>query len=243
MMTLFRPRSAFAAVALGALLFSAAPAQARDGALAVERWTYLRTYQDGAKTRHEFHKESFALRPDGTATLAGDQGTWTYSVGGTEDDTLAVQRRQAVNGRFVMVEWEFDTDPDKARFNKAGAVKQTRQRFRPRLVGSGGGRPRRGKPPQYRGLMECPCCHRARPSQQCPWVRRRARELASHGLRPPRLHRPSEFCLARRRLRAAQYTDLRARSRPPCAPPVSRLIPPASSPLAAWTSPSLAFRP
>ena len=108
------------AAALGSILLATAPAIARDGALAVERWTYLRAYQDGDKTRHEFLKETFSLRTDGTASSTGDNGKWTYSVGGNEDDTLAIQRRQAVDGRYVMVEWEFDTDPDKARFTKAG---------------------------------------------------------------------------------------------------------------------------
>ncbi len=112
------------AAALGSLLLVPACALARDGALAVERWTYLRAYQDGAKTRHEFLKESFALRADGTTSSTGDHGRWTYTVGGNDDDTLAIQRRQSVDGRYVMVEWEFDTDPDKARFAKAGAARK-----------------------------------------------------------------------------------------------------------------------
>ncbi len=117
------PALALALAASGILLPSIAGA--RDGSILADRWTFVRSFtdsQDRTKTHQQFRKETFVLGTNGTQTLKDDHGVFDYVLGGADDDSYAVTQRQNAAGRFVIVEYTLDTDPDKASFRKTAAA-------------------------------------------------------------------------------------------------------------------------
>ncbi len=125
-------RAALAILFLAASAILPVPASARDGVITADRWTFVRSFvdpQDQTKTHWQFRLESFDLRTDGVTALKSNSGIFDYvkSSNGAEDDTFAISQRQSIAGRFIMVEYALDTDPDKARYTKQGAALKLNQ--------------------------------------------------------------------------------------------------------------------
>ncbi|MBS0657106.1 MAG: hypothetical protein JSR82_02520 [Verrucomicrobia bacterium] len=100
---------------------------AAGGVMQVDRWTFVGTGADpgnSSRTRTQFRRETFELRPDGSSVRVTNHGIHDYfrnNNGSGEDDAYAIAARQAVAGKFVAVEYAVDTDSDKASFSKVGA--------------------------------------------------------------------------------------------------------------------------
>jgi hypothetical protein len=119
-----------AILALSALaLLRPATALGVNGAIAVERWTATGNAQVTDPdthikyTHYYFRRELFNLRTDGTAVPVANYGIYDYkwAPGQPDDDSYAITARQNVNYWYLMVDYQLDTDPDKASFVKASA--------------------------------------------------------------------------------------------------------------------------
>lgn len=99
---------------------------AAGGVVQVDRWTFVGSGADptnSARTRTQFRRETFELKPDGTSVRVTNHGIHDYfrnNNGSGDDDAYAIAARQAIAGKFVTVEYVLDTDSDKASFSKTG---------------------------------------------------------------------------------------------------------------------------
>ncbi len=120
-----------ALLALSALaLLRPATALGVNGAIAVERWTATGSAQVADPdthikyTHYYFRRELFSLGTDGTLVgVVANYGIYDFkwAPGQPDDDSFAITARQQVNTWCLMVDYQLDTDPDKAHFIKASA--------------------------------------------------------------------------------------------------------------------------
>lgn len=116
-------------LSLTVLFVTLAPVQslpAAEGAILADRWTFIGSGADPTtpgRTRTQFRRETFEVRADGSSERKENHGIHDYfrTSDGSADDAYAIAARQAVVGKFIKVEFEFDTDAEKASFSKQGA--------------------------------------------------------------------------------------------------------------------------
>ena len=93
-----------------------------NGALVVERWTATGSQKLADNYTHfYFRRELFKLGTDGSIVLQANYGIHDYkwpTPGQPDDDSYAITQRQLVSGSFIVVQFNLDTDPDKASFSK-----------------------------------------------------------------------------------------------------------------------------
>ena len=108
------------------VLLCPATALAINGALLVERWTGTGSQSVSDPDTHinythfYFRRELLKLGTDGSVVLQANYGIhdFKWAPGQPNDDSYAITQRQLVNGLFIAVQFNLDTDPDKARFSK-----------------------------------------------------------------------------------------------------------------------------
>ena len=106
-----------------------ATALAVNGSIFVERWTATGSQQVADPDTHinythfYFRRELFKLASSGALTLQANFGIHDYkwAPGQSDDDSYAITKRQLVSGSLIAVQFQLDTDPDKASFAKVSA--------------------------------------------------------------------------------------------------------------------------
>ena len=101
------------------VLLYPATALAVNGSILVERWTAAgqQTLPDQS-VHFYFRRELFKLGTDGSLVLQANYGIHDFKWG---DDNYAITQRQQVSGSLIAVQFNLDTDPDKASYAKISA--------------------------------------------------------------------------------------------------------------------------